>query len=569
MTVTSVYNAEKSALKRSMVFVAMISMMASVCLLVVPLYLTQVYDRVIFARNLDTLLAISVIAVIVLIAFGFLDAVRSNLLAKIGVRFEARLSGLLLGAELARSVGAQRQSLFYLSRIRQVIASNVFPALFDLPVVVIFLLVVFLIHPVLGAIILAGMVVLGVIAVLGEILTSKITRQTQEAAMGAQKREEAAFRQHELVKSMGIFREVVDDWSREQSRHLNGLMVGGMRANSFGSASRAVRQLIQIAIIGTGAYLVLQDHVTAGIIFAASMIGSRALAPVEQVIGGWRQINLYRLNFKLLDARVAGLGFVDEQTPLPRPKGRLAAEGLTFIWPVTSTTQIPQPVLKGITGVINEGTITAVIGPSGAGKSTLAKCLVGYLVPQRGRVTLGGQDMQAWHPSARGLYVGYLPQSVEFFEGTVRENISRLRRQDDPQFAVDAARFTTVHDTIMKFPSGYDTVLSPDGFQPSSGQKQLIALARAFYGNPSVVVLDEPNAHLDGEGEKVLQNCLRAAKGAGITVIIVTQRMSIMRFVDKVMILKNGAVEAYGPPAEVLPANNVRAFPQGKIEGRA
>ena len=350
MTVTSVYNAEKSALKRSMVFVAMISMMASVCLLVVPLYLTQVYDRVIFARNLDTLLAISVIAVIVLIAFGFLDAVRSNLLAKIGVRFEARLSGLLLGAELARSVGAQRQSLFYLSRIRQVIASNVFPALFDLPVVVVFLLVVFLIHPLLGAIILAGMVVLGVIAVLGEILTSKITRQTQEAAMGAQKREEAAFRQHELVKSMGIFREVVDDWSREQSRHLNGLMVGGMRANSFGSASRAVRQLIQIAIIGTGAYLVLQDHVTAGIIFAASMIGSRALAPVEQVIGGWRQINLYRLNFKLLDARVAGLGFVDEQTPLPRPKGRLAAEGLTFIWPVTSTTQIPQPVLKGITG---------------------------------------------------------------------------------------------------------------------------------------------------------------------------------------------------------------------------
>jgi len=569
MTVLNIYNAEKSALKRSLVFVALVSIMASLCLLAVPLYLTQVYDRVIFARNVDTLLAISLIAAVVLISFAFLDAIRNNLLTKIGVRFEANLSGLLLGAELARSVGAQRQSLFFLSRIRQVISSHVMTALFDIPVAIIFVLIVFFVHPVLGSIILAGMVVLCFIALLGEIFTSKATKQTQESMLAVQKREESAFRQHELIKSMGIFREIVDDWSREQSKHLNGLLVTGQRTNSFSSISKAVRQGLQIAIIGAGAYLVLQDHVTAGIIFAASMIGSRALAPVEHLIAGWRQVNLLRLNFKLLDARMATLGVSDEQTPLPRPKGRIATEGVTFIWPTAASLQMAQPILKGITSVVPEGTITAIIGPSGAGKSTFAKCLVGYYVPQRGRVTLGGQDLQAWHPSARGLYIGYMPQQIEFFDGTVRENISRMRRQDDPEFAVDAARFTGVHDAIMKFPSGYDTVLSAEGFQPSSGQRQLIALARAFYGNPAVVVLDEPNAHLDGEGEKILQNCLRAAKAAGITVIIVTQRMSIMRFVDNVMILKNGAVEKYGPPADVLQSNNVRAFPQGKVEGRA
>jgi len=568
MTVLNIYNAEKSALKRSLAFVAMVSIPASLCLLIVPLYLTQVYDRVIFARNVDTLLAISVIAVAVLITFGFLDAIRSNLLMKIGTRFEAKLSGLVLGAELARSTGAQRQSLLYLSRIRQGIASPFMTAMFDIPVALFFMLIVFFIHPVLGGIILAGIVILAMITVLGQIFTAAWVRQSQESALGVQRREESAFRLHEVVKSMGIFREVVDDWSREQSKHLNSTLVSTVRTNSFSSASKAVRQFIQIAIIGVGAYLVLLDHVTPGIIFAASMIGSRAMSPIEQLIAGWKSVNLLRMNFKLLDQRMAAISVADEQTPLPRPKGRLVADGVTYVWPGTAG-QLPQPILKGISAIVQEGSITGIIGPSGAGKSTFAKCLVGYYVPQRGRVTLGGQDLQAWHPTARGLYIGYLPQNIDFFDGTVRENISRLRRQDDPEFAVDAARFAGVHEAIMRFPSGYDTVLSAEGFQPSSGQRQLIALARAFYGNPAIVVLDEPNAHLDGDGEKMLQHALRAAKGAGITVIIVTQRMSIMRFVDKVMLIKNGAVESYGPPAEVLQSNNVRPFPQGKVEGRA
>lgn len=564
MSVLEIYKSEKRKLKRSMAAVAVVSMMASLCLLAVPLYMFQIYDRVIFSRNLDTLIAISIIAVVVLVSFGVLDAVRSSLLTKIGIGFEARLSGLLLGAELSRSSGVQRHSLFYLARIRQIIASNVFPAFFDLPVMIVFLGIIFLIHPLLGGVVVAGMVVLGAIALLGEIFTGGITKEAQEAAISAQKRADAAFQRHEVVKSMGLFREVVNDWSVEQSRHLSKLSASGVRINSFSSASRMVRQLIQIGLIGVGAYLVLQNHVSAGIIFAATMIGSRALAPVEQIIAGWRSVKLASLNFKLLEARLSALVLPDAQTPLPRPNGRIVADNVVYIPNANA-----QPILKGITGQIKEGSMTAIIGPSGAGKSTLAKCLIGYIAPTRGRISLDGQNLQAWDPVARGLYMGYLPQTVDFFEGTVRENIARLRRQDDPEHAVDAARFTGVHDMIMRFPSGYDTQISPDGFQPSGGQKQLLGLARAFYGNPSVVILDEPNANLDGDGEKILHDCLRAARKAGITVALVTQRMSITRLADNVLVLKNGSVESYGPPSEVLQAGNVRAFPRVKTDDRA
>ena len=252
MSVLEIYEGEKRKLKRSMVAVGIISMMASICLLAVPLYLFQVYDRVIFSRNLDTLIAISMIAVVVLLSFGFLDAIRNSLLTKIGVEFEAKLSGLLLGAELSRSTGMQRQSLFYLAKIRQVIASNVFPAFFDLPVMIVFVLIVFAIHPILGGVVVSGIVVLSLVALLSELFTGTLTRQAQEAALAAQKRADAAFRQHETVKAMGLYREIVGDWSQDQSRHLSKLVAAGVRNNSFTAASRTIRQIIQIVVIVIG-----------------------------------------------------------------------------------------------------------------------------------------------------------------------------------------------------------------------------------------------------------------------------------------------------------------------------
>jgi PrtD family type I secretion system ABC transporter len=478
------------------------------------------------------------------------------MLIKLAVSYEARLSSIALAGELAAGGEAQRQTLSYISNIRQVLSSNVYPSLFDLPVTIIFLALVYLIHPVMGAIVTCGLCVLGVFAVLGEVLTHKLARETQQNSTAISRRVDQIFRQQELIKALGLFRESTHDVSRFQSRYLSSLLKSSQRTNGFGAASRTIRQILQIALIGGGAALVLDNQVTAGVIFASSIVASRALAPVEAIIAGWGSLKMASLNTKLLEARLRSLSLSEDKTPLPKPEGRLMIDGVVFAPPM----QNAKPILKGITGAIEPGSMVAVIGPSGSGKSTLARCLIGYLKPSRGRVTLDGQDLDAWDPVTRGTYMRYLPQSIEFFEATVRENIACLRR-DHPQFAIDAAKFAGIHDMIMGFPDGYDTMISPNGFMPSGGQKQLLGMARAFYGHPSAVVLDEPNASLDGEGEKILQETLRRAKRYGITVVVVTQRLSLLRIVDKVLLLKNGAVERFGTPGEVMQAENVRAFP--------
>ncbi len=341
--------------------------------------------------------------------------------------------------------------------------------------------------------------------------TSSLARDAQEAGIRTGRRLEAAFRLQDVVKSLGMFREVARYWGEEHAQYLTATIRSGERMSSFAAGSKASRQLIQITLIATGAYLVLQNEVTAGVIFAASIIGSRALAPIEQIIGGWRELKRAKYSLAKLEKRIGDLSLPDKLTPLPRPRGVLAADKLHYVALGAGS----QPILKGLSGAFEPGAITAIVGPSGAGKSTFARCLVGILQPTRGRVTLDGQDLLAWDPVTRGLCVGYMPQSVEFFDATVRENIARLRRDDDPSLAVEAAKFTGIHNMIMRFPKGYDTEISPDGFQPSGGQKQLLALARAFYGNPAVVLLDEPNSSLDGEGEQNSRQNLGRGQGGG------------------------------------------------------
>ena len=550
------YRAEKWAVRRALVSVAVISVIASLCLLAVPLYLFQVYDRVLFSRSFETLLALSAIVALVLITFGILDALRNMLLAKIGIRFESKVAGLLLAGELAQSQGASKASLALVANIRQVVTSNVFPSIFDLPVVIIFLAIVFAIHPLLGGVVLFGIVLLLVLTFLGELATSGGIKETQQLGNEAQRKLDSQFRQRELVRALGLYRESVADWGETQSKHLSGLIRVTGRGSGFSAASKTARQLVQIALIGGGAALVLADQVTAGIIFATSVVGSRALAPIEAIVNGWRQLKQASLNLKQLDQRFESLKLPDQQTPLPRPKGKVVADRVAY---VPGPGQ--KPILKGITGAIQPGEVVAVIGPSGAGKSTFARTLIGYLEPTAGNVLLDGQDLKAWDPVTRGMHMGYQPQQAGFFEGTVRDNIARMRRQDPPELAVEAARFVGIHDMIMSFPDGYDTMISELGFQPSGGQKQLLGLARAFYGSPVFVVLDEPNANLDSDGEKILYRTLHSAKAEGIATVVVTQRPALLNHVDKVLILKAGQVDAYGPPAEVMKGQVVRAVP--------
>lgn len=553
MSLAETYSAEKQAALHAMSGVALISVVSSFCLLALPLYLFQVYDRVITSRSLETLIAVTIIACVVLIAFGLLDTLRQILLARIGVRFEARVSGLFVAGELAMPRGASAASLYQLAEIRKLVSSNVFPSLFDLPVMLLFLLLVFLIHPLLGGIVFIGMVALLCVAVLGEFLTRERVKASEETAGAARKTLESHLRQHETIRALGLYPQTVLHWGRAQARHLTAVLRLLARTSALSSTSKLVRQLLQIAVIGGGALLVLSDHVTPGIIFATSIVASRALAPVEVIVGGWRQLKQAGLALRKLDERVAAFNLPDRQTPLPRPTQSLAAERVIYI-PAPGR----PPILKGITGTIRAGQNVAIVGPSGAGKSTFARMLVGFLEPTGGQVLLDGQDLRAWDPVTRGIYMGYLPQQVGFFDGTVRENIARMRFDDPPELAVEAARFVGIHDMIMRFPNGYDTVISESGFQPSGGQKQLLGLARAYYGGPVFVVLDEPNASLDTEGEQVLFGTLKRAAAAGIASIVVTQRLSLLHHVDKVLVLKSGQVDTYGNPADVMPGKLVR-----------
>lgn len=556
MNLAETYRAEKRAAWRAMSGVALVSVLSSFCLLTLPLYLFQVYDRVLASRSVETLVAVTVIACVVLIAFVFLDTLRQVLLARIGVRFEARVSGLLLAGELALPRGTSPASLHQLSEIRKLIGSSVFPNLFDLPVMLLFLFLVFLIHPLLGGIVFAGMIILLAVAAFGEFLTADDVRATDEASGAARKTLTNYLSQHETVRALGLYPQTVTHWGRDQAKHLTLLLHLLARTSALSSTSKLVRQLLQIAMIGGGALLVLSDHVTPGIIFATSIIASRALAPVEAIVGGWRQLKQASLSLKKLDTRVATFTLPDRQTPLPRPTRSLMADRVVYI-PAPGK----PPILKGITGAIQAGQNVAIVGPSGAGKSTFARVLIGFLEPSGGQVLLDGQDLRAWDPVTRGIHMGYLPQQVGFFEGTVRENIARMRIDDAPELAVEAARFVGIHDMIMRFPEGYDTMISENGFQPSGGQKQLLGLARAYYGGPAFVVLDEPNASLDTDGEQILFGTLQRAAAAGIASIVVTQRLSLLHHVDKVLVLKGGQVDAYGNPADVMPGKLVRPVP--------
>lgn len=556
MDLAETYHVEKRAAWRAMGSVALISILSSFCLLALPLYLFQVYDRVLASRSLETLIAVTLIACVVLVAFGFLDTLRQVLLARIGVRFEARVSGLFLAGELALPRSTSAASLYQLAEIRKLIGSSVFPNLFDLPVMLLFLLLVFLIHPLLGGIVFIGMIALLAVAGLGEFLTADDVRATEEASGAARKTLSNYLGQHETVRALGLYPQTVTHWGRAQAKHLTTLLHLNARTSALSSTSKLVRQLLQIAMIGGGAVLVLSDHVTPGIIFATSIVASRALAPVEAIVGGWRQLKQGSLALKKLDARVAAFTLSDRQTPLPRPTRSLTADRVVYV-PAPGK----PPILKGITGAIGAGQNVAIVGPSGAGKSTFARVLIGFLEPTGGQVLLDGQDLKAWDPVTRGIHMGYLPQQVGFFEGTVRENIARMRIDDPAELAVEAAQFVGIHDMIMRFPEGYDTVISESGFQPSGGQKQLLGLARAYYGGPAFVVLDEPNASLDTDGEQILFGTLKRASAAGIASIVVTQRLSLLHHVDKVLVLKGGAVDAYGSPAEVMPGKLVRPVP--------
>jgi PrtD family type I secretion system ABC transporter len=556
MSLLENYKVEEAALKKAMRKVAGYSTLASLCLLVVPIYLFMIYDKVLFSQSIPTLLALSAIAVVVLIAYGVFDTTRLYLLAKAGVEFENKIAGPLVAGELSRQNDANRQSVNDLTTIRQVLATPSFAAIFDVPVMPIYFLIVFSINFTLGFVVLIGAALLFSLTVIAEKMNGPLTSDAAQAGRESSRSLEMHFSQQEMVRAQGLYREAINDWGQHQSKHLSKYLFSFMRQSAFSATSKSTRQLLQIALIGFGAFFVLDPDtaLNPGVIFATSVVGSRALAPIEAIVGGWRNLKQAFEASKRLKGRLSEIELPQKRTPLPAPKGIIGLDRVIYV----PRPGMP-PILKGINGNIAAGDSVAIIGPSGAGKSTLARVLVGYLEPSAGSINLDGQSLKAWDPIARGLHMGYMPQQVNFFEASVGENIARLRRQDPPELAVQAAQLVGVHDMILKFPQGYDTPISKGGFWPSGGQAQLIGLARAFYGNPSVIVLDEPNAALDQMGEQIFHRSLAVARQRKMTTIVVTQRPSVLQFVDKVMILKDGQVDAFGPKDEIMKSNRVKA----------
>ena len=517
--------------------------------LTVSLYMMQVFDRVLATRNLNTLIYLTLIAIAAVGLLAVLEAARSRIMQRVGAWIEEKVAP----EGFARAVESQLRGRPYrmealrdLAVCRGFIASPGALALYDVPWVPVFLLVIFMLHPLLGVVALAGAVLLLGLTLLNEVSTSKLLREANSAAMVNQRRAESIVRNAEVIDSMGMLPAVMARW-RVGVVEMSGPMNRAMdRAAPLLATTKFFRLAVQIAILGIGAYLVLGQELTSGASIAASIIMGRALAPVEQMIGGWKQLVQARQSWKRLQAFLVMPRLRPPGMPLPEPTGRLAVERVTYGFPGSNVA-----VVKGVAFALEPGESLAVIGPSAAGKTTLIRLLTGTLQPASGNVRLDGADVYTWQREDFGRHVGYMPQDVELFDGTIFDNIARMA-EAPPEAVFDAAKLAGAHEMILRLPKGYDTEIGEGGQHLSGGQRQQVGLARAMFGNPKFIVLDEPNSNLDGDSEAALLRALQELRQRGITVVLVSHRPVLVQGVEKVLLMRDGAVEMFGPRAEVL-----------------
>ncbi|MCA6122783.1 type I secretion system permease/ATPase [Bradyrhizobium sp. WSM 1704] len=528
-----------------------------------PLYMLQVYDRVISSASQITLLMLTIALLLAFSALAGLDAVRARVLTRASVRLDQRIAARVMTAIIDRSAnagGARSQALRDFDTFRQFVTGTGIHAIFDLPWAPIYIAVIFVLHPWLGAFALGSSIVLVLMALLSEWLVKLPLTESNEAAARSYSFTEMSLRNTEVVRAMGMTSGLLRRWRRDRDRMLERQVNASDRAAAIQSLIRFFRLTMQSLILGLGAYLVIERLTTVGSMFAASILLSRALQPVEQIVGSWRGLMSARAAFlrirellKSDPAREAGL-------TLPRPKGELSVEGLTFVPPGSS-----KPILRGVSFAIGAGEVLGVIGPSGAGKSTLARHLVGVLTPSAGAVRLDGADVSSWVRKAVGDHVGYLPQDIELFADSVAANISRFEEKGDSEVIL-AAQLAGVHEMIVRLANGYDTQVGEGGAILSGGFRQRVGLARAVYGNPSFVVLDEPSSNLDAEGDVALADCIVQLKKRGTTIVIVSHRPATIGVVDKILVLRDGAAEMFGPRLEIM-SRLTRPVPMHAVQG--
>lgn len=540
-----------SSCRRALVGMLALSGMTTILVLALPFYMTQVYTRALPSRSVETLLALSVLALIAFALHGVFDGIRQSILARLGARYEALLSGPIVYAQFNAGEREASGGLDLMQDVRQVrafISSRALGAVTEAPFIPIFLGVLFIVDVTLGLTVTAGMGLMILLAVLQQRAMQSGVEAQSSAMRNANRMLQIHIDQSETVRVLGLQKIAIDRWGKPNARALTSFLHLQSMGALYGGISKFLRFGLQAAVLAIGAYLAIEGEVSSIVVFACMMIGGRALAPLDGLVGSWGSLTgAVEAHRRVRDALV-GFHIEPDKTVLPDPKGDFSVEQLIY-----GVQGQDEPIIKQISFRFEAGESLGIIGPSGAGKSTLLRLLAGAIDPVAGTVRLDGADLRHWNRIQLGEHIGYVPQSVEFLPGTVAENIARFDPGMNDADVVAAAQQAGVHDLILRLPQGYSTVLGKGAFTPSGGQKQLLAVARAFYRNPRILFFDEPNSNLDQTGDHLLMQAIRRARERGATVLIVTQRPILLQVVDRVLILRNGLIDSYGPRNEILP----------------
>jgi PrtD family type I secretion system ABC transporter len=532
--------------------VAIFSFFVNMLMLTGPLYMLNVYDRVLGSRSLETLIALSVLVAFLYGCMGILDFVRGRVMGRIGARFQAQMdrrvfSAALKATTLNRAPREAATGLRDLEAVQRLITSPALMALFDLPWSPLFFLGIFVFHPLMGALALVGAVVLIFVAVLNQATTRTPLERANATSfasetLGAQIRSES-----EMVHSLGMRGAAFDRWQIARGASLDATIGAADAAGTFTALTKAFRLFLQSAMLGLGAYLVLREELTPGAMIAGSILLGRGLAPIEMIVSQWAVFQKGREGWGRLSVLLGNIPVEKTRTNLPNPAARLVADQVTMLPPGGQ-----QATLRMISFSVEPGQAVGIIGTSGAGKSTLARALTGVWKPAGGKIRLDGAALDQYDPDVLGQHIGYLPQRVQLFDGTIRENIARMSLSPDDAMVVTAAKKADAHEMILKLPDGYDTRVTATGGQLSGGQIQRVGLARAMYGDPVVLVLDEPNSNLDNSGSAALNKAVQQQKAAGGIVFVMAHRPDAIFHCDTLLVLENGTKRAYGPKDDVL-----------------
>ena len=536
------------------ILIALFSAGINLLMLASPLYMIQVFDRVLSSGSVDTLLYLTVIIAVAFAILGMLEALRQRVFGRLGGWLEDRVGPALIGATVSRRLRGSGppagQAQRDLQTLRTFFGGQGIQPLFDGPWMPFFLIVVWLLHPWIGMLATGCAVILLILAILNEVATRRTQQRSAVASATAHREADAASRNADVVHALGLLPVMVRRWREVNQRSIDESERGGRRSSALVGISRFVRLFAQSAVLGLGAYLVLAGEMTPGGMIAGSILLGRALAPVEQAITAWKQVIAARISYRRLQAVLMAAPEEPKEQPLPPLRGHIAVER-AIVFPPGANPGTAAPILKGISFEIEPGQVVGVIGPSAAGKTSLCRILIGAWQPLQGTVRIDGADIDHWHRSILGPQIGYLPQDVELFAGSVRSNIARLGEPDDAA-VLAAAQAADIHQMILALPEGYDTDIGDGGAVLSAGQRQRVGLARSLYRDPKLLVFDEPNANLDAEGEAALVRAIAAAKARGATVILVTHRPNVVSQADKLMILRAGQIDAFGDREEIL-----------------